>query len=89
MSDYPKIGNNEYKSETITVRPYLNQDKSVTYWDCPGFEDSRGVIFEIYTAFSIYALNSIINQYPNYSLLVVIEAPAINLEKGAKFKDLL
>jgi len=61
-------------SETSIPRSWL-QDANTVYWDCPGFEDNRGVEYEIANAFLIKKL---FDAYQTCKILIVASEADFN-----------
>lgn len=67
------IGNNN-SSETSIPRSWV-YDENTVYWDCPGFDDNRGIEYEIANAFLIKKLFEV-NQA--CKILIVVSDTDVN-----------
>jgi len=73
-------------SETLIPGKIKNDSGTLIYWDCPGFDDSRGAAVDISNSFCINKLFS----SKNLKVLVVVDETALTGPKrGKTFKDLV
>ncbi len=84
VSIAPAIGNDNAKSQTSKVKKW--ESKSTSYFDTPGFGDSRGALYEMHNG---YALNSLQKVAEKAVLVITVTAAAINASKGKDFVALL
>lgn len=80
-----KIGHLQ-TSETQIPNKIHDETLKLTYWDCPGFEDSRGAVCDISNAFYI---NKLFNSQKLKTMIVVDEASINGSKRGKVFKDLV
>ncbi|XP_047144942.1 uncharacterized protein LOC105846304 [Hydra vulgaris] len=81
-----EIGNNPISSQTNSITPYCNIKNSITYWDFPGFFDSRGELKKMQHAFLTQSFSKVV---PKFKILLVIEVAIINTIRGEGFINLL
>lgn len=80
-----KIGH-QANSETFIPQKIKDEQSGQTYWDCPGFDDSRGPEIDIANAFYIKKLFS----SNSLKAVIVVDEPSINgAKRGKVFKDLV
>jgi energy-coupling factor transporter ATP-binding protein EcfA2 len=80
-----KIGHGD-KSETFIPQKFLDKERGVAYWDCPGFEDTRGAKYDIANAFYV---NKIFSSAKAKVLAVVEESALTGDGRGQVFKSLI
>ncbi|XP_047144442.1 uncharacterized protein LOC105843848 [Hydra vulgaris] len=85
-STVAEIGNNPISSQTDSITPYYNINKGITYWDFPGFFDSRGEMKKMHHAFLMQSFSKVV---PKFKILLVIEVAIISAMKGEGFINLL
>ncbi|CAG8513130.1 11420_t:CDS:1 [Cetraspora pellucida] len=56
------------------------------YWDCPGYEDTRGPVYNIVNAYSIYKL---VKSVKKLKILLVISEPTIKSTRKTQFLNLI
>lgn len=81
-----KIGHGN-NSETFVPQRIEASSSGGVYWDCPGFEDTRGPAIDIANAFYINKLFSTATRLK--TIVVVDEAALTGSLRGQAFKDLI
>lgn len=74
-------------AESMTTVPnqWHDREHSLTYWDCPGFEDTKGSEQDIANAFYVQRLF----QNAFIKLLVVVQASSFDDKRGSAFTQLI
>jgi len=79
-----KIGHSNV-SETTVPNKWYDEKTGITYWDCPGFEDTKGAEQDIANAFYVQRLFN----NPKLKLVVVVQETTFMEDRGSKFIDLI
>lgn len=76
-----------HDSSSMTAVPnkWHDNQTNITYWDCPGFEDTHGPTQDIANAFYIQRLFSI----PKIKLLLVVQETSLGENRGDAFLNII
>ncbi|MFK7826042.1 MAG: hypothetical protein AB8G05_17960 [Oligoflexales bacterium] len=85
VKEFAKIGHDAC-SQTSYPESYFDINNGLSYVDCPGFEDDRGLYYEIAANLSTL---QIARQSEVSGLVIVISYPSIELQNGVLLKGLV